>query len=164
MLCNTAQYTKVYETEIQMAVGFLFLVLHKESETFLKSFLFGLLGISGRSSRYWSREHKMLCNTAQYTKVYEIGPSSRVVREAALGRRGWVSDTSVLVCGSGTSMSVCAAKPRRNTSNREWAQTVKGGGGGAAVQSTEQTPFTPRERQVAERPLVALGVERARAS
>jgi hypothetical protein len=36
MLCNTAQYTKVYEAEIQMAVGFLFLVLHKESETFLK--------------------------------------------------------------------------------------------------------------------------------
>ena len=31
----------------------------------------------------------MLCNTAQYTKVYEIGPSSRMVREAALGRRGW---------------------------------------------------------------------------
>ena len=54
-----------------MAVSFLFLVLHKESETFLKSFLFGLPGISGRSSRYWSREHKILCNTAQYTKVYE---------------------------------------------------------------------------------------------
>ena len=31
----------------------------------------------------------MLCNTAQYTKVNEIGPSSRMVREAALGRRGW---------------------------------------------------------------------------
>ena len=27
----------------------------------------------------------MLCNTAQYTKVYEIGPSSRVVYE----RRHW---------------------------------------------------------------------------
>ena len=88
MLCNTAQYTKVYENEIQMAVGFLFLVLHKESETFFK-FLFALPGISGRSSQYWSREHKMLCNTAQYTKVYETGPSSRMVREAALGRRGW---------------------------------------------------------------------------
>ena len=47
-----------------------------------------------------------------------------------------LSDTSALVCGSGTSMSVCAAKPRRRiTSNREWAQAVKGGGGGAAVQS-----------------------------
>ena len=38
MLCNTAQYTKVYETEIQMAVGFVVLVLHKESETFFKVF------------------------------------------------------------------------------------------------------------------------------
>ena len=38
MLCKTAQYTKVYETEIQMSVGFLFLVLHKESETFFKVF------------------------------------------------------------------------------------------------------------------------------
>ena len=72
-----------------MAVGFLFLVLHKESD-FFQSFLFGLPGISERSSRYWSREHRMLCSTAQYTKVYYgIGPSSRVVREAALGRRGW---------------------------------------------------------------------------
>ena len=50
-----------------------------------------LLGISGRSSRYWPREHKILSYTAQYTKVYETGPSSRVVREAALGRRGWGS-------------------------------------------------------------------------
>ena len=37
----------------------------------------------------------MLCNTAQYTKVYEIGPSSRVVREAALGRRGWARKSTV---------------------------------------------------------------------
>ena len=71
----------------QMAVGFLFLVLHKESE--IKKKLFVLRGISGRSSRYWSREHKILSYTAKYTKVYETGPSSRVVvREAALGRRG----------------------------------------------------------------------------
>ena len=136
--------------DFQMAVGFLFLVLHKESEKkikfsfwitrnkrsssrcwsrehkmlcirpsiqkytkpkfkwrlvfsslfcirkvkLFKSFLFGLPELSRRSSRYWSREHKMLCNTAQYTKVYEIGPSSRMVREAALGRRGWDSATS----------------------------------------------------------------------
>ena len=38
----------------------------------------------------------MLCNTAQYTKVYEIGPSSRMVREAALGRRGWVTRAAEL--------------------------------------------------------------------
>ena len=70
-----------------MAVGFLFLILHKEDESKIVFFL--LPGISGRSSQYWSREHKILSYTAQYTKVYETGPSSRVVREAALGRRGW---------------------------------------------------------------------------
>ena len=37
----------------------------------------------------------MLCNTAKYTKVYEIGPSSRMVREAALGRRGWVHEPTL---------------------------------------------------------------------
>ena len=42
-----------------------------------------------------SREHKILSYTAQYTKVYETGPSSRVVvREAALGRRGWGGDAA----------------------------------------------------------------------
>ena len=54
-----------------MAVGFVFLVLHKESD-FFKSFLLVLPGTSGRSSRYLPREHKIPCYTAQYTKVYEI--------------------------------------------------------------------------------------------
>ena len=46
--------------------------------------------MSGRSSRYWPREHKILSYAAQYRKVHVTGSSSRVVREAALGRRGWV--------------------------------------------------------------------------
>ena len=41
--------SRTIRKDFQMAVGFLFLVLHQESETFLK-FLFGLPGISGRSS------------------------------------------------------------------------------------------------------------------
>ena len=61
-----------------------------------KKCLFVLPGISGRSSRYWPREHKILSYTAQHTKVYESGPPcSRVVRpclgkivEGSLGSSG----------------------------------------------------------------------------
>ena len=78
-----------------MAVGFLFLVLHQESE--IKKNLFVLPETSGRSSQYWLREYKILSYTAKYTKVYEPGPSSRV-REAALGHRGWAGVCSCFFC------------------------------------------------------------------
>ena len=68
----------------------------------------------------------MLCNTAQYTKVCEIGPSSRVVREAALGRRGWGVGAAGADCACGR-----RARPREiaelHSGGQERALSVCGG-------------------------------------
>ena len=71
-----------------MAVGFLFLVLHKESDFLNKKPPFYITMNKRALLPILFAGKPVPCNTAQYTKVYETGPSSRVVREAAFGAPG----------------------------------------------------------------------------